>query len=295
MDAFATPGALAPHAETSATHVLRPRPRLFGQWLVHRGVITPADLREALALLRAVNSTIGELAVAHGLVTPAQADEINALQRHVDGRWGDIAIALGIGKATAARIEQLAWEQQLENLRLSDALVEIGVLSATEVDEWVEAFERDDATPDEIGGETRVLLDQLSDGLSRMLRRVLATPVRLSPPGVWDGHAYDHQARCVIEGDLGCMIGLSVDRRVARAMAEALLDGAAAGPGALKLDAAVGAFLVLFGGHAARRLEARGEHHPHRALPPESGQLPVAGCAVEIATAQGAALLVLSP
>lgn len=295
MDAFASPGAVAPQPDTPAAALLRTRPRLFGQWLVHQGVISAGDLREALALLRAVNSTIGELAVAHGLVTPAQADEINALQRHVDGRWGDIAIALGIGRATAARIEQLAWEQQLENLRLSDALVELGVLSATEVDHLVAQFERDDTAADEIGGETRVLVDQLSDGLSRMLRRVLATPVRLSNPVAWDGHAYDHHARCVIEGELGCMLGLSVDRRVARAMAESLIDGAPGSGAALKLDAAVGAFLVLFGGHAARRLEARGEHRPHSALPPESGLLPPAGCAVEIATAQGAALLVLSP
>lgn len=72
--------ASAPSPHTSPTApapyvapVARSRPRLFGQWLVNRDVITAADLREALALMKAVNSTIGELAVAHGLVTAAQA------------------------------------------------------------------------------------------------------------------------------------------------------------------------------------------------------------------------------
>ncbi len=291
MDAFAPPNPTA--TPVVARAAARPRPRLLGQWLVHRGAITAADLRDALALMRAVNSTIGELAVARGLVTPEQADEINALQRHVDGRWGDIAIALGVGSATAAKIEQLAWEQQLENLRLTDALVELGVLSATCVDDLVRLFEASSATDLGVNAEARAVVEPLAEGLSRMLRRVLGTPARVGAPTPWDGQGLEHHARCVIEGDSGCMLGLSVDRRVARALAKALFDDTV-GPG-VKLDAAVGAFLVLFGSHAARRLESVVDHRPHRALPPEAGVLPSGGCAVELALGEGVVLLIVSP
>jgi len=275
-----------------APHIGRTKvPRLFGQWLVDRDVITRVDLREALALMRAVNSTIGELAVAHGLVTSAQAEEINELQRHVDGRWGDIAIALGVGRATAARIEQLAWDQQVENLRLSDALVELGFVSPTEVDDLLAQFdnEKDDAPV--LDSATRARLEALSEGLPRLLRRVLGDAVRMSAPRPAEGEGYDFCAQFTLQGDHPCTIGMSVDRRVAKAFAEALRVDVG-GPPSPRLDTAVGALLVLFGAHLARRLDAPATGG-YRAMPPVAGSMPVGRWAVDLALAAGKCVVVI--
>jgi hypothetical protein len=292
--------AHAPQSHTSEPTQPRPsrgarRPRLFGQWLIDIGEIEQSELREALALMRAVNSSIGELAVSHGLVTAAQAEEINELQRHVDGRWGEIAIALGVGRSTAARIEQLAWEQQLENLRLSDALVELDLMSPTAVESRLAEFEqtmtRDE---DEIDDDARAWVDTIVDGLPRMLSRVLGSPARVCAARAWDGKAYDHHAQTVIAGPNGCTIALSVDRGVARALAEALHVNTERPGSPVRLDAAVSAMLVLFGAHVARRLD--GSHGAgHHAMPPTSGSLPPGAYSVGLALADGAALLVLSP
>ncbi|MBC8074140.1 MAG: hypothetical protein IAG13_37820 [Deltaproteobacteria bacterium] len=242
-----------------------------------------------------MNSSIGELAVSHGLVTAAQAEEINALQRHVDGRWGEIAIALGVGRSTAARIEQLAWEQQLENLRLSDALVELDLISPTAVEARLAEFEltmtRDE---DEIDDDARAWVDSIVDGLPRMLSRVLGSPTRVCATQAWDGKAYDHHAQAVIAGPHGCTIALSVDRGVARALADALHVQTERNTPQVRLGAAVEAMLVLYGAHVARRLDAafgRGHH----ALPPSAGTPPPGAYSVGLALADGAALVVLSP
>ncbi|HWB73949.1 MAG TPA: hypothetical protein VG755_03315 [Nannocystaceae bacterium] len=290
MVAYAPPSA----EHTIATRRPPKRPRLFGQWLIDQGAITQSDLREALALMRAVNSSIGELAVANGLVTAAQAEEINELQRHVDGRWGEIAIALGVGRSTAARIERLAWEQQLENLRLSDALVELDLMSATEVETRLAEFERgiegDDAVLDD---ESQAWIDEIVDGLPRMLGRVLGSPARVATARAWDGTSYEHHAQTVITGPHGCTIALTVERGVARALADALDVPAERGANAMRLDAAVGAMLVLYGAHVARRLDAA--HGPgHDARPPQSGTMLRGSHCVGLALADGAAMLVLT-
>lgn len=245
--------------------------------------------------MRAVNSSIGELAVSHGLVTAAQAEEINELQRHVDGRWGEIAIALGVGRSTAARIEHLAWEQQLENLRLSDALVELDLMSATEVETRLGEFERSaHADGEGIADEIREQIELVVDGLPRMLARVLGSPVRVGVPRIWDGTAYDHHAQTIITGPRGCTIALSVDRAVARALADALHVQPERGAPPMRLEAAVGAMLVLYGAHVARRLDAA--HGPdHRAEPPQTGSTLRGTHSVALALADGAAMLVLTP
>lgn len=285
------PTAPAPYVGT----VARSRPRLFGQWLVNRDVITAADLREALALMKAVNSTIGELAVAHGLVTAAQAEEINELQRHVDGRWGDIAIALGVGRATAARIEQLAWEQQIENLRLSDALVELGFVSATEVEDLLAEFDDDDGSTDAVAldAETAERIELLTDALPRLLRRMLGGAARMSAPRPNDGTRFEHAATFEIRGEHCYSIGITADRRVARALADALHVEVGSSTSA-RLDTALGALLVLYGGHLARRLETVG-HGTYLALPPVAGALPEGRWALDLALADGRCTIIVAP
>ncbi len=263
---------------------------MFGQFLVDEGVITAADLREALILMRAMNSTIGELAVARGLVTAEQAEQIHQLQRHVDGRWGEIAVALGIGRATAARIEDLVWEQSLANLRLSDALVQLGILSATETEVQLAAFETAARSESEaIGGSTEPLVEALIEGLPRLCQRVLATAVSVGPTRPWFCEPHDEAVQVAIDGPIACTLAIACDRGVAMAMAEALDVHAAARRD--RARAGVTAFAALYAAQAARRLD--GIAHPtHVARDPVPDAPPSGALAVDLALGTGRAVVV---
>ena len=264
------------------------RPRLFGQFLVERGVLTRAELAEALTLMRALNSSIGELAVANGLVTPAQAEQIHALQRQVDGRWGEIAVALGIGGATAQRIERLAWEQELANIRLSDAVVELGFASPTEIDRLHAEFE--DGTADD-GAALDEILELVLEGLPRLVGRTLGSPVRAGAPRIHDGTPLPHPVEIAILGPTPVLVGLAVDRPLARAIALALPDADARIGG--RIESGLAELVGIVGDHVRRRLDIRAAGHSLGTT--RLGTLPASGTSVALALGDGDALLVLAP
>jgi hypothetical protein len=264
------------------------RPRLFGQFLIDAGVLTRAELGEALTLMRALNSSIGELAVAHGLVTRAQADRIHALQRQVDGRWGEIAVALGIGGATAQRIERLAWEQDLANLRLSDAVVELGFASATEIDGLHAEFETVPVLATEAVDAT---VELVLEGLPRLVGRALGSPVRAGAPRLHDGTTLPHHVELVVVGPTPMRVGIAVDRPLSRAIAVALPDDDARST--QRAEAGLAALAGIVGDHVRRRLDGRALGHAIGSA--RTGTLPGSGTAIELALADGEALLVLAP
>lgn len=277
----------ASHASTAR----RGGARLFGQFLVDEGVIAASDLREALVLMRAMNSTIGELAVARGLVTAEQAEQIHQMQRHVDGRWGEIAVALGIGRATATRIEELVWEQSVANLRLSDALVELGILSATEIDTQLAAFETATRTQIEARvGDDEPLIEALTEGLPRLCQRVLATAGSLGRPRPWLGETHDEAMSVAIGGAIPCTLALACDRAVGLTMAEALDTLSVVRRE--RARAGLGAFISLYAAQAARRLDGLA-HADHVAREPVPGAPPAGAIAVDLALGSGRAVVVL--
>lgn len=276
-----------------------PPVRLFGQYLIDQGVIEQADLDEALGLMRATNLTLGDLAVERGWVTRHEAEEINRLQRCIDGRWGEIALTLGVGQLTAESIEELRWEQQSTNLRLTDALVELGLLSATEVEDLLDRFETQ-----QLSSVTARLPSafqhscayELLDVLPRVIARVLRSPVRFGPPQVWDDHGFGTSAALIIDTATERLsVGLSVESSVAESMGARLGVATFTGPTEsteLWPEQAVAEFLKLLGEHISRRLEAQ-------TVPllqiraPEMGQLPHRGLVFTMALASGQAVLVI--
>jgi len=262
------------------------RPRLFGQFLVDAGVLSRAELAEALTLMRALNSSIGELAVAHGLVTRQQAERIHALQRQVDGRWGEIAIALGIGGATAQRIERLAWEQDLANLRLSDAIVELGFASATEIDRLHAEFEDGTWQAAEAVDAT---IELVLEGLPRLVGRTLGSPVRAGVPRPHDRTSLPHHVELAVVGPTSLVVGIAVDRSLSRAIAVALPEDDSR---PARVEAGLAALAGIVGDHVRRRLDTRALGHALGSA--RAGSLPTTGTALDLALADGEALLVLA-
>ena len=268
----------------------RPRVRLFGQYLVEEGIIPRTQLEEALTLMAATNATLGELAVERGLLTRSQADEVNRLQHHIDGRWGELALTLQIGAIDAQSLEDLCWEQQSSNLRLTDALVEIGALSPSEVEKHLQHFEAEqaDACPFSTLPPTyrhftpaRTVLE----ALPRFAGRLLRSPVRISGAQRWDPtDALLHSATVWVSGTFGLGVGLTVGEALGATFLRHLCS---------RVDppdpsVAVGQFV----GRLCELVERRAGAHT-QATVPELGQLPPRGVRFDVAFGDGLGRLIL--
>lgn len=209
QEAFET--APPSRSEARARH---PRPRLFGQYLLDAGAVAEADVAEALALMRLVNSPMGEIAVGEGILSRDQVTAILAAQRREDGHFLELASLMGV---CHDRIEVLCSEQAVENLRFGDALVEIGAVTSTTLEEHLRAYDdeehfsspcvRRDASP---------LTRTVADLLPRVARRALRSAVRFSAARAWSGEALDVHATATSAAGDGLALGLSVEDAVAR-------------------------------------------------------------------------------
>lgn len=191
----------------------RRRPRLFGQFLVAERAIRARDVSEALALMRLVNSPVGEIAVGEGLLSNDQVETILDAQRHVDEHFFELAASLGLG---GQDLEALCSDQAVENLRFGDALVEIGAISSTALEEHLRAYDAEEhfATPYTPQG-TSELARTAANLVPRLSRRSLHSSVRFSSARDWDQEALEVSAMARTQSCGGLAIGLSVDESVA--------------------------------------------------------------------------------
>lgn len=283
--------SVADHASTIPS-VPNPPVRLFGQYLVDEAAITQEDLDEALNLMNAVNVTLGDLAVERGLISRHEAEEINRLQRCIDGRWGEIALTLGIGRLTPERIEELHWQQESQNLRLTDALVQLGALSPTEVDAHLREFDalQRAAPAAQLPTSWRLSCAQhLLDVLPRVFLRVLRSPLRFGQVRRWDGRELGVSAQASLDTEVEQLnVGLSVEPAVAEAFARRLdhaIDGYTPSQQVL-------AFVHLLLEHVRRRVESQSADRA-ATLAGEADHVPSEGIAIDFACSEGMATLVL--
>lgn len=266
----------------------RPRARLFGHFLVEQGVLDLTALEEALALMNASNATVGELAVARGLMTSAEAEEVNRLQRHVDGRFGELAILLGIGGMTPQHLDALCWEQESTNIRLSDALVELGYINPTDLEGWLREFETCEAEqPDPIATLPEALRDSQSatlalESLPRLAQRVLRTPARVGAASPWHGRHHATHATASIGGRSPLVLGLSFDERCGEALA----------PLADDTDAQSG--VCRFARLLCALIDSRLNGTASTLTEPVAGELPKSAWEFDLAIGQGTGVLLLS-
>lgn len=101
--------------------------RLFGQFLLQEGVVTPSALSSALGRLGEARPLIGMLALAQGYMTPDQVVEINEEQKKVDRRFGELAIEKGY--LSVEQLESIISAQKSEHVLLGQILVRDGILS----------------------------------------------------------------------------------------------------------------------------------------------------------------------
>ncbi len=152
---------------------------MFGTYLVDADLLREDELHDAITLVRATNAKIGELAVERGVVTRAQADHVNRLQREFEAPWGEIARSLGL--ADARTMTRLLARQDGQNIRLADAIVDLGFLSATEVEHHYQAFEASLGHRDVLPSpyDAHAWIPRLVGLLPRLFGRILDAPLQL--------------------------------------------------------------------------------------------------------------------
>ena len=276
--------------------------RLLGQYLVEVGAVTSQELSAALSLMGSLNERIGTLAVARGWLTQAQADRIAELQRTIDARWGDIAVALEDGGLTPGQVDELRWEQTEDNLRLGDALVEVGALSCSEVESWIARHEAAKSVSAVMADDPRGEYDPIRfvvDGLPRVLLRRVGIHAVLSMPRVFradeggDEERRDKRAAMVrIAGGWSTEIGLSLSPRLARALGGRVVDR---GPRKDRAVRMVSDLLEVLAHYVARRLDRdhAAKREPSVVGPVEPGLVPRGGLSFSVTTDFGDALLVV--
>ncbi len=189
------------------------RPRLFGQYLVEEGIVEPNDVAEAVALMRLVNSPVGEIAVGEGLLSALQVQSILAAQREVDGRFFELAASMGLG---GRRLESLCSNQAVENLRFGDALVEVGAISSTTLDEHVRAYDLEDHGPAPwLPRTASAFVRMVAELVPRLARRTLGSTVRFGALREWTGCGLDAHATASAQGSGSLCLGISVEHAVA--------------------------------------------------------------------------------
>jgi len=117
--------------------------KFFGQYLLDQGAVTTELLLKAVELQDSVNLKFGATAQALNLVTESDVKRIHNAQRVEDALFGDMALKLGI--LNEEQIGQVLKHQQRSHLRIGEALVQVGALTAGDLPRLLEQFREDQA------------------------------------------------------------------------------------------------------------------------------------------------------
>lgn len=110
----------------------------LGAYLVEQGVITPAQLDEAVAHQQDANRRFGDLAVEKGLLSEPQVQAIFQAQKRRDLPFGKTAMRLGL--LTRDQVDDLLFSQTVGSCYLGEALLAKGFLSEAEYARVMDAF-----------------------------------------------------------------------------------------------------------------------------------------------------------
>ncbi|MEZ0310911.1 MAG: chemotaxis protein CheX [Myxococcota bacterium] len=115
--------------------------QFFGQFLLARGLLSRAQLLDAVEYQERQNLRLGDYAVKKGFITPADAARIHTAQTTRDIQFGEAAVELGF--LARDQLKELLRAQQADHLYLGDCLTRLGVLSAEAVTKALAEYRED--------------------------------------------------------------------------------------------------------------------------------------------------------
>lgn len=115
--------------------------RFFGEFLLEKKIVTPGQLKEALALQRHTKRPLGFLAVDMGYLGADQLVELLQMQRDTTATLGELAMEKEY--LTVKELDHLLSRQAESHIYLGEALVKMGVLTIGRLQSMLEAFHPD--------------------------------------------------------------------------------------------------------------------------------------------------------
>jgi len=113
---------------------------LFGQYLIRRGLVSQADIEEALMLQDILKDSLGALALANDVIT---YKDVGRILEQVDKSglpFADCAVALGILRQ--GQVDQLRSKDEACRIRIGQLLVATAKLSRRELQTELDEFYR---------------------------------------------------------------------------------------------------------------------------------------------------------
>ena len=137
--------------------------QFFGSFLLHKGLVTAADLTQAFEEKKNTRMRLGVLAINAGLMTSEQVEHVNVTQQSVDKRFGDLCVELGY--LTDGDVERLLSEQPTDYLLLGQTLVNSGVMSNADFESAIIEYKNENSlSNDDISGNQSDKLSKLISG-----------------------------------------------------------------------------------------------------------------------------------
>lgn len=170
----------------SSRHAHAAQNIFFGQYLVERGLITPLQLEDALALQERQNQLLGSLAVSRGYMREDQVRQTIQRQKVLDLPFGTVAVRLGF--LTHRQLDDLLFAQNVHTTHVGEALMELGSLPPRDfsriLQEYNEHEKRRQQTVQRILASTphADMLDAGIQALQRGFARFTRDPIKILLP-----------------------------------------------------------------------------------------------------------------
>lgn len=272
--------------------------QFFGQFLIARGEVNAAHIREALSLMESCNATLGDLAVAEGLLVTRDVASVHAEQHERDVPFGDLCVEKGL--LTPPQLVELLRMQNDERVPVGEALVRLGHLEPDRLAMLLDVFKADQAKyatgkvelPDALANHraaepTLSLFPRFAMRLARINAKVGAVHAFESPP-----EFAEVRVSIALRGVQGLDVALVSDAEFAERLAIATTGLDESGSDPEMVADGVGEFLNVFLGNVVGALSVEG--HPMELGTPDYEAELVDGWIVDLAVDTGRAALVLS-
>jgi len=203
--------------------------QFFGQYLLSKGILKPAQLLEAVEYQETNNLKLGEYAVKKGFLKTEAAGRINQLQRTKDVRFGDAAVELGL--LTKQQVEEVITAQKNDHIYLGDAVVIKGFAKREVIEKALKGFKEEQAhfAPGRIEIPAEVPLPELNAGFfdltHKLFLRIGGTESKLGAAQVRSGKISvpAFAVQIAFTGQLNTRYIVAAPKEVAQRMANGIL------------------------------------------------------------------------
>ncbi len=140
--------------------------QFFGNYLLNKGLVTAAQLSDALSIQKQTRLKLGVLAINAGYMTPEQVERVHAEQQRADKRMGDIAVEMGY--LTEAQVDELLHAQGAAHLQLGQALVDSGVMTNASFADALNSYKAENSLTDvDFSDKSGTKINELISGFYR--------------------------------------------------------------------------------------------------------------------------------